>query len=151
MPYLWTNNKVAVEIDELVPKFWNQYETLKKELYRYKDKPYGIKRLQLGGNGRKMLVDFDSLKDEIQEALGDPRKVDNPLEMFFEWDADAPTYYAKFKRAGSALEQKEQDRYVLNASVMKAVIKLEEKELLQEFYPFFKINQRKAQATTKID
>lgn len=126
MPYLWTNNKVAVEKEELVPRFWNVLSSLMSELDRYKDKPYGIKRLRGGGNGRKMLVDFDTLKDEIQEALGDPRKVDNPLEMFFEWDADAPTYYAKFKRAGSALSSEEQDRYVLNASVMKAVIKLEQ-------------------------
>lgn len=129
MPYIWKNNKVAVELEELVPRFWNHYSSLKQELYRYKDEPFGIKRLQSGGNGRKMLVDFDTLKEEIQEALGDPRKVENPLELFFEFDADAVDYYAKFKRQGVSLSSEEQQRYIINASVMKAVIKLEQRRI----------------------
>ncbi|WP_289665549.1 hypothetical protein [Flavobacterium panacagri] len=126
MPYLWINNKVAVELDELVPKYWNCLKTLQSELNRYKQKPFGIKRLQLGGNGRKLLIDFDSLKIAIQDELGDPRRIDNPLEPFFEFDPQAVRYYTKFKRAGNALEAEEQERYIINASVMSAAIKLEE-------------------------
>jgi hypothetical protein len=95
MPHQYSNNTIAVELDELVPRFWNRLGSLQLELHRYKDKPFGIKRLQLGGNGRKLLIDFDSLKPQIQEALGDPRRTDNPLENFFEFDADAVRYYSR--------------------------------------------------------
>lgn len=127
MPYLYSNKTVAVELDELVPKFWNCYEGLKKELQRYKEKPFGIKRLQVGGNGRKLLIDYDSLNNTIQEALGDPRKAGHPLEPFFEWDSNAPEFYTKFKRGGTTiLKSDEQERYIINASVMQAVLKLEQ-------------------------
>lgn len=126
MAYQYSNKVIAVELEELVPTFWNTLGSLQKEIQRYKDKPFGLKRLQLGGNGRKLLIDFDSLKPQIQEALGDPRRTDNPLENFFEFDADAVRYYSRFKRAGNTLEADEQERYIINASVMKAVIKLEQ-------------------------
>lgn len=126
MPYLWMNNKVAVEHEELVPAYWNCLKSLQSELNRYKQKPFGIKRLQVGGNGRKLLIDFDSLRTTIQNELGDPRRIDNPLEVFFDFDATAVRYYAKFKRAGNALEADEQERYIINASVMNAAIKLEQ-------------------------
>ena len=126
MPYLYSNNKIAVEADELVPMFWNQVSSLQQELHRYQDKNYGIKRLQLGGNGRKLLIDFDTLKAPIQNYLGDLRKKDNPLEDFFSFDADATRYYNKFKRNGIKIEFEEQERYVINASVMQAVIRLEQ-------------------------
>lgn len=129
MPYLWENNKVAVELSELVPRFWNTAKNLQQELWRYKDRPYGIKRLQIGGNGRKMLVDFDTLKEDIQEVLGDPRKIGNPLELFFQFDSEAPEYYARFKRNGVSLSFEEQERYIINASVMSAIIKLEQRRI----------------------
>lgn len=127
MPYLYSNNKVAVELDELVPRFWNNYDSIKKEIQRYKEKPFGIKRLQVGGNGRKLLLDFDSLSSKIQEALVDPRKATHPLGPYFEWDAEATVFYGKFKRAGTTrLKDEEQERYIINASVMTAVVKLEQ-------------------------
>lgn len=127
MPYIYSNKTVAVELDELVPRFWKCYDSLKKELQRYKDKPFGIKRLQLGGNGRKLLIDFDSLSSKIQDELIDPRKAEHPLQPYFEWDSDAPEYYSKFKRGGTTvLKSDEQERYIINASVMQAVLKLEQ-------------------------
>ncbi|SCY94255.1 hypothetical protein [Flavobacterium caeni] len=127
MPHIWLDQKVAVQEFELVPLFWNKLSSLQKELQRYKEKPFGIKRLQLGGRGRKLLIDFDTLPKNIQEALGDPRKVDHPLETFFKFDPDAVRYYSTFKRAGKDyLDPKEQERYIVNASVMKAVILLED-------------------------
>lgn len=138
MPYLYSNKKVAVELDELVPKFWNLYSSLKMELHRYKEKPFGIKRLQVGGNGRKLLIDFDSLTATIQDALGDPRKADHPLEPYFEWDADATVFYGKFKRAGASLKADEQERYIINASVMQAVVKLEQARIAE------RMNKRKS-------
>lgn len=127
MPYNWIDNKVAVQEYELIPTFWNKLSSLQKELQRYREKPFGVKRLQLGGRGRKLLIDFDTLPKNIQEALGDPRKVNHPLESFFKIDSEAVRYYSKFKRDnGSYLSADEQEKYILNASVMKAVIALEE-------------------------
>lgn len=128
MPFKFTDNKVAVEMEELVPRFWNKLNSLQKELRRYENKPWGIKRLQRGGNGSRLLIDFDTLKPEIQEALGDPRKADHPLVPFFEFDAEAVRYYSKFKRenSGTYLSPEEQERYIVNASVLQALIKLEQ-------------------------
>lgn len=138
MPFIFSNKKVAVELDELVPRFWNCLGSLQKEIQRYKEKPFGIKRLQVGGNGRKLLIDFDSLSREIQEALGDPRKAGHPLEPYFEWDAEATVFYGKFKRAGTKLKTDEQERYIINASVMQAVIKLEQARIAE------RMNKRKS-------
>ena len=69
MPHTW-NNILVVTKDELVPAWWKRLGSLQKELKRYADKPYGIKRAQLGGNGRQLLVIFDSLRGEVQEGLG---------------------------------------------------------------------------------
>jgi len=124
MPYIF-ENKVAVEKEELIPVFWSTLGTLLSEIHRYKDKSQGIKRLTRGCNGSLLRIDFDSLKPHIQEALGDPRKVNHPLENYFQFDPGAVRYYSKFKRDGSYLSTDEQDRYIINASVLQAVIKLE--------------------------
>jgi hypothetical protein len=132
MPYIYSNKTVAVEAVELVPRFWNKLGTLQKELGRYKDKPFGIKRITGGGNGRKLLIDFDTLPSKIQDDLGDPRKAEHPLQSYFEWDSEAPEYYSKFKRGGTTiLKSDEQERYIINASVMKAVLKLEQARILE--------------------
>ncbi|TWP23497.1 hypothetical protein ETU10_07175 [Apibacter muscae] len=124
MPHLW-NDILVVTKEELVPQFWNCIQSLQSEIWRYKAKPYGIKQVQKGGNGRMMLISFESLSNEIQEALGDPRKITNPLELYYQTDVDAVTYYKEFKRLGKYLELKEQERYITNASVLQAVIQLE--------------------------
>lgn len=126
MPFIYSNNIVAIEKHELVPHYWTSLKSLDQELWRYKEKPFGIKRIEGAFKNGSGLIDFNSLKPQIQEALGDPRKVDNPLETFFEFDADAVRYYSRFKRAGNKLESDEQERYIINASVMKASIKLEQ-------------------------
>lgn len=127
MPYKWDNNKVAVEPSELIPQFWNTLGALQKQLQRDKDKTYGLKSLTIGGKGRRLLIDFDTLTKTQQEKLGDPRKANHPLENYFKFDPDAVRYYSKFKRDnGSYLSADEQEKYIINASVLKAVIALEE-------------------------
>ncbi|MBF2708949.1 hypothetical protein IR213_10140, partial [Flavobacterium soyangense] len=145
MPYIWTEKQVAVEKTELIITyfseektaylkgkgvlhlFWNKENSLMIELSRYKDKNYGIKRLQNGGGKhRTVLIDFDSLNADLQDILKDPRKVANPLDLYFKIDGDAYTYYSGFRRLGSQLTKDEKENYLINASVMKAVIKLEE-------------------------
>ncbi len=68
MPHYW-NNILVVNKEELVPAWWNSPNTLYSELQRHKDKSYGIKRAQLGGNGRQLLIAFDSLPREIQDGM----------------------------------------------------------------------------------
>ncbi|MDB0601110.1 hypothetical protein PL373_08115 [Tenacibaculum maritimum] len=124
MPQLW-NNIYVVTKDELVPKFWKNYNSLKLQLHRYKDKSYGIKRVQVGGNGRQMLISFDSLPKEMQEAIGDPRKLQHILEQFYKTDANAVDYYTNFQYPdGSYLPPNTVEQYITNASMVKALIAL---------------------------
>jgi len=124
MPKEW-NNIIVVTADELVPSFYNNIKTLQSEISRYKGKDYGIKQVQKGGNGRQMLVSFDSLNPEIKHALGDPRKISNPLEMFYKEDKDACRFYTSFRFDDeSCLSLKHQEEYIINASVLKAAIEL---------------------------
>ena len=74
MPHYWGKILVVTK-DELVPKYYNTLPHLQKEILRYKTKPYGIKQVQKGGNGRQMLIDFDSLSMDVQNSIGDPRKM----------------------------------------------------------------------------
>jgi hypothetical protein len=124
MPFKYCNNIVAVEVKELVPAFWNE-KNLYQKLWLQKEKPFGIKRLEGCFKDGVGLIDFDTLPREIQEALGDPRKTNHPLESYFEFDANAVRYYNRFKRDnGSHLTAEEQEKYIINASVMTAVVKL---------------------------
>lgn len=126
MPFHYSNNIIAVQKQELVPDFWKQIKSLDRQILRYKEKPFGIKVIEGAFKDGVALINFDTLDLYIQEALGDPRRTDNPLENFFEFDADAVRYYGRFKRSGNKLEADEQERYIINASVMKAAIKLEQ-------------------------
>ncbi len=127
MPHVWNNILVATK-EELVPVWWNFLKSLQQELYRYKNKPYGIKRAQLGGNGRQLLVAFDSLPREVQDGIGDPRKFKHPLERFYKIDTEAVDYYTDefIYPDGSYLTPEAQERYIVNASMIKAIFALEE-------------------------
>jgi hypothetical protein len=121
------NGRIAVTQDELVPRFYTSYNTLKTNLTRYKDKPYGIKRLMIGGNGRQLLVDFDTLPQEYREQLPDPRKCEHILDRFYKTDGDAVRFFSTYKfDDGTYLKQEHQEQYITNASVLKAAIALRE-------------------------
>ena len=130
MPYLFNNtDKVAVDVAELVPEFWSTQGSLSAEVSRSRDKMYGIKALQRGGGkNMKLILDFDSLPKHIQDKLGDPRKVDHVLQNYYKTDSVAVDFYSTFRRPdGSNLLPTEQQRYITNASVLIALIKLKEK------------------------
>jgi hypothetical protein len=121
------NGRIAVTQEELIPGLYSTYDNLKKTLQRYKDKPYGIKRLMVGGNGRQLLIDFDSLPREYQEQLPDPRKCDHIMERFYKTDGDAVRFFSTFKfDDGTYLKQEHQEQYITNASVLKSAIALRE-------------------------
>ncbi|MBS1744986.1 MAG: hypothetical protein JST21_02325, partial [Bacteroidetes bacterium] len=124
MPQDW-NNIMVVTADELVPHYYNCIKTLQSDIARHINDDYGIKRVQKGGNGRQMLIAFDSLPPEIKNALGDPRKITNPLEMFYSEDKAAGKFYSEFRfEDESGLSLKHIEEYVTNASVLRAAIAL---------------------------
>jgi hypothetical protein len=124
MPHEW-NNLIVVTKEELQP--WYSEYNLRNTIQRYKDKPWGIKRACNGHNGQPMLILFDSLDANIQESLGDPRKCDHILQKYFRLDGEAVNYYQTFKfEDGSYLATEYQERYITNASLLKAVIALRE-------------------------
>lgn len=120
------DGKVAVTLKALAPQFYTEGALIKR-IQRYKNKPYGIKRLMIGGNGRQVLIDFDSLPKEVQDALPDPRKADHVLERFFEYDGGAVRFYSLFQfDDGTYLSTDHQEKYIINASVLSSVVKLRE-------------------------
>jgi hypothetical protein len=121
MPFEW-NNLVVVTKEELVPN-WFSWHNLRTIIDRYKDKPTGPKRVQLGGNGRMMLIDFDSLPSHVQHGLGDPRQIKHVFEKYYRKDKEAVAFYSKHQLAdGNYLDIDYQDRYMINASVLNAVV-----------------------------
>lgn len=133
MPHLWGNTLVVTK-DELVPKYYNTYESLKKTIQRYEDKPYGIKKVQSGGNGRQLLISFDSLSKEIRDSIGDPRTMKHPLLKFWEIHPEAVRYYTNefLFEDGTPLKQEYIDEYITNASVLIALKKLKDYRLSQK-------------------
>jgi hypothetical protein len=115
----------VVTLEELVPAFFPSYGALKKRILRSKHLPGGIKRYQSGGNGRKMMVLYDTLPESIKSELLDPRLDNHILSNYYEIDADANDYYTEFRYPdGSWLKPESQQKYVVNASVMQAAINL---------------------------
>lgn len=116
------NNQLVVTINEILP-WYRTLNNLKKHIERYKDKSTGIKKVQSGGNGREMLIAFDSLPNEIRNMLGDPRKVKHQLELFFKISTDAVKFFQNYQfEDGSYLSTAHQEQYITNASVLQALI-----------------------------
>ncbi|WP_312398856.1 hypothetical protein [Chryseobacterium sp.] len=124
MPFQW-GNILTVTKDELVPEYFNTLNALQKKIQRYKDLPFGIKQVRKGGNGRQMLIDFDSLPKEIQDSIGDPRKMNHPLISFFQFDPFAVRYFTDFRfEDGTPLKESFKQEYITNASVLLAAERL---------------------------
>lgn len=122
--YLGTT--LVVTKNELIPYCYPSYDALRKSLKRYEEKDYGIKRQMLGGNGRELLINFDTLPKRIQQQLGDPRKTKHPLESYYKIDKEAVNYYNDYQYPdGSYLLPETIEQLIINASVLKAVIRLE--------------------------
>lgn len=133
MPKFWNNtNNIAVMVNELVPEFWSSQNVLSKDISRNRNSQYGVKALQRGCRNRKLMIDFDSLPLHVQEALGDPRKIDHNLQNWYRTDSIAVDFYTMFRRPdGNSLLPLEQQRYITNASVLIAVLQLREKHITE--------------------
>lgn len=123
MPH-WFKDMLVVTYEELVPTYFS-YNTLKTALGRAAIRGYGMKRVMHGGNGRQLLVDFDTLPNNVKAAIGDPRKSGHPLEHFYKTDVDAIEFYTNYTfDDNSYIKDDAQERYITNASVLRATILL---------------------------
>lgn len=128
MPHFWGHTLVVTK-DELVPKYYS-FGNLRQLVSRYKDLPYGIKKVQSGGNGRQMLIAFDSLPKELQNSIGDPRKMKHPLLEHWEISPLATRFYNEFEfEDGTPMKTEFIEQYITNASVLIALEGLRLKRL----------------------
>lgn len=120
MPHFW-NDILVVASDELVPQFYSSVDSLKNIVSRHAKRGYGLKRVQLGGNGRQLLIDFDSLPNNIKDQFKDPRRFRHIMEQFYRHDDDALAFYEKYQFGdGSYLRDEHIQKYTTNASVLRA-------------------------------
>lgn len=130
MPQEW-NNILVVTADELLP-FYKSMANLQKAILRDKNKPSGLRKLQSGGNGRQLLVSFDSLPIEVQNTLGDPRKLSHFMELFFRWESEPARFFHNFRfDDGTYLSSTHQDQYNTNACVLIALLKLKKARIAE--------------------
>ena len=119
MPHYF-KDMLVVTVDELAPFY--SYTTLAQKLYRAEKRGYGMKRVMLGGNERQLLVDFDTLPNNIKNSIGDPRQTGHPLEQFYRTDKETIDFYSTHKfDDGTYIKDEIQAKYITNASVLRAV------------------------------
>lgn len=123
MPHFW-NNIWVVTKEDILPWYNNKLKNIQQEVSRSRKRGYGIQQVQVGGNGRQALYAYDSLPAEIREALGDPRKPEHLMELFYKTDADAVRFYTNHKIDGVHLRLALQEEYITNASVLRACVEL---------------------------
>lgn len=123
MPHFWNNTAILVVTEEeLVPAFFAKYDTLQKTIKRAEQRGYGIRKVQSGGNGRQLLIDYDSLPENIRLALGDPRKSLHILENYYKTDSAAVDFYTNYQFENKAyIKDDARERYVTNASMLVAL------------------------------
>lgn len=123
---------LVVTKEELVPGYYRNENHLLVTLNRYKDKPFGLKRYSRGGGrGKKLLILFDSLPKTIQDSIGDPRQLEHILLRYFTIDDEAVTVYDEYSDEAGGLDPEKKEEYILNASVLNAVIALREARIIE--------------------
>lgn len=121
MPHLY-NNMAVLTMDDLVPRFFKNEKSLSVICKRSERRGYGIKRVQMGGNGRQMLIDYDSLPSHLKAYFPDPRQVDHVLLRFYKPDSEALEFYTNYRfEDDSMIDEQVVQKYTINASVLKAL------------------------------
>ena len=123
--FCFHNDILCIESTGIYPKL-TSYDNYKQLSVRKK-----LRVVQRGGNGRKALVEYESLpqkyKDIIEATYGNPHeKVKHyHFENEIKPDGKATTFYANYKlNDGRNLPEKAQLEYRTNARVLNAVDKL---------------------------
>lgn len=148
MPHYNKENILVVTKDEVLQArdtngktFFKDWNNLKVTLYRYENKTCGIKRADRGGGrGCVVTIVFDSLPQEIQDAIGDPRKKEHILLDYFQIDQYAVDYYNNYRTPTGELKDSQKQAYVTTASLLNAGLALiqarEQNGLEKERIPF---------------
>ena len=118
------NNILCITQPELL-------EVMSESNYKQMVRRGKINRARRGGNGRQALIVFDSLPGKYRSAVRE-RKPDISTMPLQEWlranytpDAEARSYFSAFRfDNGSALPAEKINEYTVNASVIKAVLRL---------------------------
>lgn len=122
-----TKEELLAARDENGVPFFNNWNHLKRLLFCYKNKTYGIKRVgRGGGKGNPVFISFDSLSEEMRDAIGDPRKDEHVLVRFFNIDQAAVDYFNDVRTKTGFLDDAKKREYVTNASLLNAAIRLTE-------------------------
>lgn len=125
MPHFWNNTTIlVVTAEEMIPAFYSSLSALTVAISRAAKRGYGIRKVQSGGNGRQLLIDYDSLPENIRLQLGDPRKPLHVMEPFYKTDSAAVDFYSTHKPSGKYIKAEIQEGLVTNASVLGALGRL---------------------------
>lgn len=125
MPHFWNNTTIlVVTADEMIPAFYSSLSALTVAISRASKRGYGIRKVQSGGNGRQLLIDYDSLPENIRLQLGDPRKPLHVMEPYYYADSAAVDFYSTYKPSGKYIKPEMQEVLVTNASVLGALGRL---------------------------
>lgn len=118
------NNKLAVEV-----KWMIDHNIFSLSNYKWLLRSKKIDRLQLGGNGRMALVDYESLPERFKERIkcivGNPYEcaLTNPLKGYLVESSEAFSFFDTYKVNGGSkfLPQKKQREYYSNAVVLNSI------------------------------
>ena len=105
------DKKIGLEFDELVPAI------MTKANYDQCKSKGTIKVHGRGGNGRSVLIEFDSLPQKYKalviDQYGDPRRyiVQQPILDIIQWDSKAEQFYREYKLS-NGMKLPDQDRSV---------------------------------------
>ncbi|MDR2009232.1 MAG: hypothetical protein LBQ22_01970 [Bacteroidales bacterium] len=131
MPHFWIDTKTKNEIlvvtySELVPAFYTSEKYLRRKVSEDMARGYGLRRIRKGGGHDSVaLLEFDSLPLKIKDRLYDPRKEMHILEQYYEYDINALQFFREYIfEDGRRINKKNQEEYIINASVINAIIKL---------------------------
>lgn len=118
---------LVVTKDELVPRYWSHYQSLQRRLDSDEKRGYGLKCTQRGGGMDTTLpIKFDTPSKRSQVAISNPQKYKCQFEQFHKAEKEIMDYYNDYQYLdGSYLIPETVEQLIINASVIKAIVRLE--------------------------
>lgn len=122
--YTYYNNVLCIEKEALIERLGYKINTINSYIRRGK-----LTIVRLGGNGRKSLLEFDTIeltdiKEKVIEIAGDPKQTASKsiLESYIDKDYNAATYFTSYRKDnGKALTFEKQKEYTTNAMILNAI------------------------------
>lgn len=111
-------DQLIVTAEELVPAFYASIASLSTVVARDAERGFGLKRVVDEADRRRLLLLYDSLKQDAKKVLPDPRKGQCLMEKHYRVDTDAVEF---FKNNGYTDDATARQR-VINASCLWACL-----------------------------